>query len=98
MAESVEARNERERVGERSEVCWSEGSNRGGGKFALIISLIYPSFGFQDFSSWYRLKFSMLNQKFSSWKCVQPSACGELNFSSYKPSFLDALKQLGQGD
>ena len=39
MAESVEARNEKGGVRGRSKVSGSEGSNRGGGKFALKISL-----------------------------------------------------------
>ena len=46
-AERVGARIERERVRGKSEVIESEGSNHGGGKFALKISLICPFLGYR---------------------------------------------------
>ena len=91
MAEIAEARKERERMRGRCELSERVGTNLGGGKYVLKISLICLFFCLQDLSSQYKLKFSSLDPNL---KREQACTCVELNFSSFKLIVFYVLKQL----
>ena len=86
-------KRERVRMRGRGELSERVGTNLGGGKYGLKISLICLSFCFQDLSSRYKLRFSSLDPNL---KREQTCTCVELNFSSFKLIVFYVLKHLSQ--